>query len=549
MLKKSDSAHGAFDVIIVGAGFSGMYMLHRLRQMDLNVKVLEAGGDVGGTWYWNRYPGARCDVESMSYSFSFDDDLQQEWEWKERYAPQPEILDYAAHVADRFDLRRDIQFDTRVTEAVYDEAASLWHLMTEAGERFAARYCIMAMGCLSAPRKPELPGLDTFSGEWVHTGLWPHDGVDFAGKRVGVIGTGSSAIQSIPVIAETAAHVTVFQRTAHYSVPAWNGPLDPEVQSAYKAKYTEYRERMRTSESGILYDTHEINLKSAAEVPDNQREEQFELRWKQGGFNFQNTFADVTKNQASNDLYADFVRDKIRQMVDDPAVAEKLCPTDFPICTKRLCVDTNYYATYNRGNVSLVDLKVSPIAEITPRGVRTGDTEHDLDLIVFATGFDAVSGALLKVDIRGREDRSLREEWEGGPRTYLGLGMAGFPNLFTITGPGSPSIFTNMMVSIEQHVDWITDCIGYLRANDYDVIEATEDAQEQWSDHVREVGENTLYPKTKSWYMGANVPGKPRTFLAYVAGHRTYTKFCDDSAANGYDGFTLIGRRETAATA
>ncbi len=538
-----------FDVIIVGAGFSGMYMLHRLREMDLKVKVLEAGSDVGGTWYWNRYPGARCDVESMSYSFSFDDDLQQEWEWKERYAPQPEILDYAAHVADRFDLRRDIEFNTRVTEAVYDEASNLWHLETEAGERYAAHYCIMATGCLSVPRKPDLPGLDSFRGTWVHTGLWPHDGVDFAGKRVGVIGTGSSAIQSIPVIAETAAHVTVFQRTAHYSVPAWNGPLDPAVQSAYKAKYPEYRERMRTSDAGILYDTHEINLKSAAAVPDDQREAQFELRWKQGGFNFQNTFTDVTSNQKSNDLYADFVRNKIRQMVDDPHTAERLCPTDFPICTKRLCVDTNYYATYNRRNVTLVDLKMSPITEITPDGVCAGDTEHDLDIIVFATGFDAVTGALLQVDVKGRAGRSLRREWQDGPHSYLGLGMAGFPNLFTITGPGSPSIFTNMMVSIEYHVDWITDCIGYLRDNACDVIEATEDAQDTWSAHVGEIGENTLYPKTNSWYMGANVPGKPRVFLAYVAGHKTYVKYCDDCAANGYDGFALTRTREVAAIA
>ena len=528
-----------FDAVIVGAGFSGMYMLHRLRRMGLKVRVLEAGGDVGGTWYWNRYPGARCDVESMSYSFSFDDDLQQEWEWKERYAPQPEILDYASHVADRFDLRRDIDFDTRVTAAAYDEAANLWHIETEAGERYAARYCIMAMGCLSVPRKPDLPGLDRFRGTWVHTGLWPHEGVDFAGKRVGVIGTGSSAIQSIPVMAETAAQVTVFQRTAHYSVPAWNGPLDPQIQRDYKERYDEYRERMRTSESGILYDTREINLRSAAEVPDDERNEQFELRWKQGGFNFQNTFADVTSNQASNDLYADFVRNKIRGMVDDPATAEKLCPTDFPICTKRLCVDTNYYATYNRDNVSLIDLKTSPITEITPDGVRTGDTVHELDIIVFATGFDAVTGALLKVDIKGREGRSLRREWEDGPHTYLGLGMAGFPNLFTITGPGSPSIFTNMMVSIEQHVDWIADCITYLGEHGLDVIEATEAAQEKWTAHVREVGENTLYPKTKSWYMGANVPGKPRVFLAYVAGHRTYTQHCDNAVASGYEGFML----------
>ena len=535
----SADGHGRdFDAIVVGAGFSGMYMLHRLRRQGLATCVLEAGSDVGGTWYWNRYPGARCDVESLSYSYSFDDALQQEWVWKERYAPQPEILDYARHVADRFDLRRDIRFDTRVTAARYDETANLWTVETEAGDRFSATYCIMATGVLSVPRKPDLPGLETFEGDWFHTGLWPHEGVDFAGKRVGVIGTGSSAIQSIPVIAGVAAHVTVLQRTAHYSVPDWNGPLDPEVQRAYKANYAEHRARMRASESGILYDTHDINRKSAAEVPADARQEQFEIRWKQGGFNFQNTFPDVTSNQESNDLYAEFARAKIRDMVDDPAIAEKLCPTDFPICTKRLCVDTNYFATYNRDNVTLVDLKEQPIREVTPKGLRAGEHHHDLDIIVFATGFDAVTGALLRIDITGRDGYILKDDWADGPRSYLGLAMAGYPNLFTITGPGSPSVFTNMFVSIELHVEWIADCIRHMREHSIEAVEATEQAQDDWADHVRELGEKTLYPKANSWYMGANIPGKPRIFLAYVAGHRSYAEACHAVAVNAYDGFT-----------
>jgi cyclohexanone monooxygenase len=534
-----------YDVLVVGAGFSGLYMLYRLRKLGLAALVVDAAGDVGGTWYWNRYPGARCDVESLSYSYSFDDDLQQEWEWKERYAPQPEILDYARHVADRFDLKRDIQFDTRVTAAHYDDETSRWIVETDKGEQISARYCIMATGCLSVPRVPDIPGLEDFSGQSFHTGLWPHEGVDFAGKRVGVIGTGSSAIQSIPEIARDAAHVTVFQRTAHYSIPAWNGPLDTAEQQAFKARYDHHRERMRNSDSGILYDTHDINLKGASEVPAEMREQQFEKRWQQGGFNFQNTFADLTRSQESNDLYAEFVHRKIRQMVDDPEVADILCPTAFPIGTKRLCVDTDYYATYNRDNVTLIDLAAAPEIEITASGVRLGECEHEFDIIVFATGFDAMTGALTNIDIVGRDGRSLRDDWAEGPRAFLGLAMAGFPNLFTVTGPGSPSVFTNMIVAIEQHVDWIADCLQFMQERNITVIEVEQHTQDEWSDHVRDVGDDTLYPKANSWYMGANVPGKPRAFLAYVGGHQHFAKVCSDVAENGYRGFLLGGAAET----
>ncbi len=538
-----------FDVIVVGAGFSGLYMLHVLRQAGFSVRVIDMASDVGGTWYWNRYPGARCDVESLSYSYSFDEDLQQEWEWKERYAPQPEILDYARHVAERFDLRRDIQFDTRVTAAHFNEDTSRWTITTDDGDRYSAHYCVMATGCLSAPRRPDIPGAELFGGEQYHTGLWPHDEVDLTGKRVGVIGTGSSAIQSIPQIAKAACHLTVFQRSAHYSVPAWNGPLEPEVQNAYKARYPEYRERMRTSDAGILYDTHDINLKPAREVPEADREREFEKRWKKGAFNFQNTFSDVTKNQESNDLYVDFVHRKVREVVNDAKLAELLCATDFPLGTKRLCVDIDYFETYNRDDVTLIDLKATPITEITEDGVRTSAGHHELDVIVFATGFDAMTGALNNIDIRGCGGQALREKWADGPRTYLGLAVAGHPNLFTITGPGSPSVFTNMIVAIEQHVGWIRDCLIWMRDQGLDRIEASTAAEDEWVDHVRQLGEQTLYPKAKSWYMGANVPGKPVVFLPYIGSQHTYAQTCEKIAAQGYEGFDTARRTSDVASA
>ncbi len=540
------SPQKSFDVIIVGAGFSGLYMLHRLRKQGLSVLVVDAASDVGGTWYWNRYPGARCDVESLSYSYSFDDDLQQEWNWKERYSAQPEILEYARHVAERFDLRRDIRFDTTVSAARFEEARGQWVIETSSGESLCAKLCIMATGCLSAPRIPDAAGLEDFEGEYFHTGLWPHEGVDVAGKRVGVIGTGSSAIQSIPILARDAAQVTVFQRTAHYSVPAWNGPLDPQTEKEFKARYDEHRQRMRENDSGILYDLQDINLRAAVDVPEDLREAEFEKRWQQGGFNFQNSFADLTRNQESNDLYADFVHRKIREIVKDPVTAEALCPTAFPIGTKRLCVDTNYYATYNKDNVTLVDLNASPLQGITKSGIRAGDVEHEVDVIVFATGFDAMTGALTNIDIKGRDGRSLRSEWSEGPHTFLGLAMAGFPNLFTITGPGSPSVFTNMFVAIEQHVDWLADCIAFMQERDIDVIEASIEAQENWTAHVGELGEETLYPKANSWYMGANIPGKTRSFLAYVGGMQVYGDACSQVAENGYEGFVLSSTSATA---
>jgi cyclohexanone monooxygenase len=524
------------DAIVVGAGFAGMYMLHRLRGLGLTVRVYEAGKGVGGTWYWNRYPGARCDVESMDYSYSFSEELQQEWRWTERYAAQPEILRYANHVADRFDLRRDIQFETRVRSAVFDEASRRWTVETDRGDRVSARFCIMATGCLSEPQVPDFKGLETFEGKWYHTGQWPHEGVDFTGLRVGVIGTGSSAIQSIPIIAQQATHLFVFQRTPNYSMPAQNAPLDPEYERWVKEHYADFRRQARESRVGFVV---ERSGDSALAVPAAEREREYEKRWRRGGLGFSAAYTDLLVSQDANDTAAEFFRAKIRSIVRDPAVADLLCPRDYPLGTKRLCVDTGYYATFNRDNVTLVDVRTAPIEAITPKGVRTRKAEYAVDALVFATGFDAMTGALLDIDIRGRGGRRLREEWAAGPRTYLGLAIAGFPNLFTITGPGSPSVLSNMIVSIEQHVDWIADCLAYLRGHGHATIEPTAEAQEAWVQHVSDVGHTTLYPRAPSWYMGANIPGKPRVFMPYIGGVGVYRQKCDEVAAKGYDGFAL----------
>jgi cyclohexanone monooxygenase len=524
------------DAVVVGAGFAGLYALHRLRGLGLSVRVYEAGDGIGGTWYWNRYPGARCDVESLEYSYSFSGELEQEWHWTERYASQPEILKYAEHVADRFDLRRDIRLSTRVTKAVFEETANRWAIETDRGEQVRARFCLMATGCLSAAQVPDIPGRTSFQGPWYHTGHWPHAGVDFTGQRVGIIGTGSSAIQSIPIIAKQARHLYVFQRTPNYSVPAHNAPLDPGHERRWKADYPAHRSQARESRAGLVL---ERNDKSALEVSADERREAYERHWQRGGLGFSATFADLLTNRDANETAAEFFRGKIRSIVRDPAVADTLAPRDYPLGTKRLCVDTGYYDTFNRDNVTLIDLRKTPIQAITPDGLRTSAAEYTFDSLVFATGFDAMTGALLAIDIRGRGGRTLRDAWAEGPRTYLGLTVAGFPNLFMITGPGSPSVLSNMIVSIEQHVDWIADCITHLRGHGHTAIEATAEAQEQWVKHVNEVGHLTLYPLANSWYMGANVPGKPRIFMPYIGGVGAYRQHCDAVAARGYEGFTL----------
>jgi cyclohexanone monooxygenase len=532
-----------FDAVIVGAGLAGIYMLYRLRGLGLSARVYEAGNGVGGTWYWNRYPGARCDVESMDYSYSFSEELQQEWRWRERYASQPEILAYINHVVDRFDLRRDIEFDTRVTKAVFDEATSRWTVSTQHGEIVTAQFCIMATGCLSAAQIPGFPGLETFEGKRYHTGHWPHDGVDFSGRRVAVIGTGSSAIQSIPIIAEQAAHLFVFQRTPNFAVPAHNAPLDPEHERQVKANYAEFRRNARTSRLGFVVESRE---ECALAVPQEERQREYEKRWNRGGLGFGSTFADLLTDKAANNTAAEFFRAKIRAIVSNPEVAEALAPKDYPLGTKRLCVDTSYYETFNRDNVTLIDLRENPIEALTPRGVQTRDAHYEVDSIVFATGFDAMTGALSKIDIRGRAGGSLQQKWEAGPRTYLGVAVADFPNLFLITGPGSPSVLSNMIVSIEQHVDWIADCLVHLREHGLGGIEATVAAEDAWVEHVNEVGHMTLYPQAKSWYMGANIPGKPRVFMPYIGGVGVYRQKCDEVAANGYEGFAIAATAEQA---
>jgi len=525
-----------FDAVIVGAGFAGLYMLHRLRGLGLSARVYEAASDVGGTWYWNRYPGARCDVESVDYSYSFSDELQQEWRWSERYAAQPEILRYINHVADRFDLRRDIQFETRVTAAVFDEETNQWAIRTDRGDRVSAAFCITAVGCLSTAQVPQYEGLSTFAGKWYHTGNWPHEGVDFTGQRVGVIGTGSSGIQSIPIIAQQAAHLFVFQRTPNFTVPAHNAPLDPLSEQQVKANYAERRRGNRESHSGFMVPRNEQSALAA--MPD-ERQGAYEARWARGGFGFLSAFSDVAINKEANDTAAAFIRAKIHDTVRDPAVAEALSPKDHPVGAKRLPLETGYHDTYNRDNVTLVDVRDAPIEAITPTGLRTRDATYALDSLVFATGFDAMTGALLSMDIRGRGGYALGEKWAAGPRTYLGLMVAGFPNLFIITGPGSPSVLSNMIVSIEQHVDWITDCLAYLRTHQFVSIEANADAEDAWVGHANEVANFTLYPSANSWYIGANIPGKPRIFMPYVGGVGVYRRKCDDVAAKGYEGFAL----------
>ena len=523
-----------FDAVVVGAGFAGLFMLYRLRQMGLRVRVIEAAGDVGGTWYWNRYPGARCDVESMEYSYQFDEELQQEWEWTERYATQPEILRYLNHVAGRFELRPDILFNTRVSEAHYNDDGGFWTVAIESGERFNARFCIMATGCLSAANEPMFDGLESFKGDTYMTSRWPHEGVDFTGLKVGVVGTGSSGIQAIPQIAKQAEHLTVFQRRPAYTVPARNKPLDPDRVQAIKSDYKNFRKENSEMPFGVRVQPSE---KFAMAVSEEKRRNVYEAAWEYGGLPFSGAFQDIMENVDSNNTAGDFIRSKIEEIVEDPEVAKLLSPDSIVFC-RRLCVDTDYYATFNRDNVDLVDLSGAPIEKITESGMVVGGKEFQLDALVFALGFDAMTGALLRIDIRGRGGRTLKEKWVDGPLTYLGLAIEGFPNFFTVTGPGSPSVLSNMVPSIEQHVEWIADCIAYMRSENFLTIEATLEAEGSWVKHVNQVADKTLFPACNSWYTGANVPGKPRFFMPYI-GFPLYVKKCNKVAASGYEGFDL----------
>ena len=525
-----------YDVLVVGAGFAGLYMLHRARSAGFRTLVVEAGGGVGGTWYWNRYPGARCDVESVEYSYQFDQALQQEWTWSERYAAQPEILAYLEHVADRFDLHPDIALDTRVTAAHLDGDGGRWTVTTDDGTVRTARYVVMATGPLSVPAVPALPGLDTFAGPVLHTGRWPHEPVDLAGRRVGVIGTGSSGIQSIPHLAAEAGHLTVFQRTPAYTVPAANRPLTDEEVAAVKADYPAFRAANAQMVLGFG-SRRPGNEVSALAVDEAERTRVFEERWAGAGLSFLGSFDDLLADEAANATAAGFVRDKIAAIVEDPDVAARLQP-DTLIGCKRLCLDTGYYDTFNREHVELVDVSATPIEEVTPTGVRVGGRHIELDVLVLATGFDAMTGALRRIDVRGRDGRPLAAAWADGPGTYLGLGVAGFPNLFLVNGPGSPSVLSNMVVSIEHHVGWITDCLEYLRDRGLATVEAEPDAQRDWVRYVNDVASLTLFPSCNSWYLGANVPGKPRVFMPLL-GFPPYVEQCAEVVAAGYRGFTL----------
>ena len=527
------------DVIIIGAGVGGLYAIHKLRQQGFKVRAYEQGDGVGGTWYWNRYPGCRCDVESLEYSFSFSPELDQEWHWPERYGTQPEILRYVNHVADRFDLRKDIQFNTRIKAAVFDGRSSSWTVLTAGGERITAPFLVMATGNLSTPRKPDIKGLDDFEGKWYHTGLWPHEGVDFSGLRVGVVGTGSSGVQSIPHIAKVARQLFVFQRTANFSLPAQNVPMDPEKERRHKAEYPERR-------AGAVHTPFAIAgypppSKSALDVTEEERNAVFERKWQEGGsISFLYSYTDLLTNKAANDTASEFVRRKIRSIVKDPETAETLCPNDHPIGTKRLILDSHYYETYNLPHVKLVNIRKNPIAEITEWGIRTRDgAGYELDAIVFATGFDAMTGAMKEIDIRGPGGLSISTKWSDGPQTYLGIMVAGFPNMFMITGPQSPGVKSQMIFSCQQHVDFIADALVHMRGHQKRRIEATRMAEAAWVEHNNEVANTTLYPLAKSWYTGDNIPGKPRIFMPYVGGVTNYVKKCDEVVAGGYAGFAM----------
>ena len=544
------SERETFDVVVVGAGAAGLYMLHRLRGLGMSAAVIEAGAEVGGTWFWNRYPGARCDVTSVEYSFSFDKELEQEWNWSELMASQPEIERYMNHVADRFDLRRDIRFNTRVTSTEWDEARHRWLVTTDRGEQLDAAHCVMATGCLSSPLKPDIAGIDSFTGVSIQTSLWPRDGVDLAGKRVAIIGTGSSGVQSTPEIAKVAGQLTVFQRTPTYTWPSMNRPLTEDDLAKVKENYDRMRETQRRSRMGIVgtFSGALLEPPTAKLLPLSDEERQAVV--DKYGFGATRMFADIATDLDANILAREMYAQVLRKLVKDPETARKLTPSEYPIGCKRSVIDQDYFTTFNRENVKLVDLRDEPFVAVNETGIETTAGQYDFDVIVYATGFDAMTGALNRIDIRGNGGQTLKEKWAAGPRNYLGLMAVGFPNLFTITGPGSPSVLSNMLVSIEQHVDWIADCLACLRSEGRDTIEPTVEAEDRWVNHVNEVADGTMYvePSCNSWYLGANVPGKVRQFMPYVGGVGRYRETCDQVAANGYEGFVL-GRARAAAGA
>lgn len=522
------------DVLVVGAGFAGVYALHRLRSEGLRVLVVDAADGIGGTWHWNRYPGARCDIESVQYSYSFDDRLEQEWSWSERYAAQPEILEYIHHVADRFELWPDILLNTRVSTMSFDENTNIWTIVSEEGKRWRARYCVMATGPLSVPLEPRIPGLEDFSGEVFRTSSWPKEEPDFHGKLIGLVGTGSSGIQAAPHLARRGRHLTVFQRTPNYVLPAHNVPMDKDYEREWKENYAERRAQARTLRSfALMHNGDEFG----AALSDEELEKRFEAQWEKGGLNFSYTVRDFATDARVNRKAAEFVRRKIAERLGDPDLEKHLIPHDYPIGSKRPCVDTDYFETFLRDDVNLVDLRDEPIERVEAQGIRTEKRFIPLDVIVLATGFDAMTGALKAIRIEGRNGVVLKEKWDEAARTFLGMVVAGFPNMFMVNGPGSPSVFTNMVASSEACVDWIANLIGHMRKNDFSVCEVSEDAENEWFDHVCEVGERSLLSKANSWYVGANVPGKRRQFLPYAGGAPDYLAKCSSVEEGGYREF------------
>ncbi len=519
------------DVIIVGAGFSGLYMLYKMRKMNLKALIIERASDAGGTWFWNRYPGARCDIESIEYSYSFSDELQQEWNWSNRYSDQSEILDYINYVVKKFNLKENIVFNTSVKSATFDENLKNWIVETDSNS-YSSKFCVMATGTLSSIKQPNFDGLENFKGDWYVTGEWPHEKLDFTSKKVAIIGTGSSAVQSIPVIAEEAKNLTVFQRSPNYTIPANNRPLTEKELSNAKSSYDQIREKAKYTRAGIGY--NQFEERKLLDLSSEEIKKELNNRWKMGGQEiFTAGFTDVGVDVEANKIVADFVKSKIKEIVKDPNVAELLSPEDAIGC-KRLCADTNYFETYNRENVELIDLNSNPINSITENGILTKNKEFKFDTIIFATGFDAMTGALQAIDITGKNGKKLKQVWKDGPKSFLGLLINGFPNLFTVTGPGSPSVLTNMMVAIEQHVEWISDCINFLSKSNLNEVEADELFQIEWMDHIEEVAKNTLRYTCNSWYVGANVPGKKRVFMPYAGGFGKYREKCDEIAENNY---------------
>ncbi len=519
------------DVIIVGAGFSGLYMLYKMRKMNLKALIIERASDAGGTWFWNRYPGARCDIESIEYSYSFSDELQQEWNWSNRYSDQSEILEYINYVVKKFNLKENIVFNTSVKSAKFDEKLKNWIVETDS-KSYSSKFCVMATGTLSSIKQPNFDGLENFKGDWYVTGEWPHEKLDFTSKKVAIIGTGSSAVQSIPVIAQEAKNLTVFQRSPNYTIPANNRPLTEKELSNAKSSYDQIREKAKYTRAGIGY--NQFDERKLLDLSSEEIKKELNNRWKMGGQEiFTAGFTDVGVSLEANKIVADFVKSKIREIVKDPNVAKLLSPEDAIGC-KRLCADTNYFETYNRENVELIDLNSNPINSITENGILTKNKEFKFDTIIFATGFDAMTGALQAIDITGKNGKKLKQVWKDGPKSFLGLLINGFPNLFTVTGPGSPSVLTNMMVAIEQHVEWISDCINFLSKSNLNEVEADELFQIEWMDHIEEVAKNTLRYTCNSWYVGANVPGKKRVFMPYAGGFGKYREKCDEIAENNY---------------